>query len=645
MSSSATPNSRRIVLLSALILLVGLGVTATFWFLATTSSSTSASATPPDPRLSYKGEYLNIHPDVGYQGDEVCSSCHVEIARTYREHPMGRSMMPIADLAAKQDYTPKHRNPFDDLGVRMWVERKGDRIFHHAAAIEDSQQVWHQSQEVHHVVGSGTRGYSYLTELDGHLYQTPISWFSEKKIWDTSPGFPKVNWPGRPVAPGCLQCHADRTSHKPDHLRSYNTPAIAVHAIGCERCHGPGEKHVAKAEAGKCFGGEKDTSIVNPARLKWQLRENVCEQCHLNGMSRINRRGRDMLDFRPGLPLEEFFTILVKNPNMPDENKAVGQVEQMRDSKCFQKSSDENKLGCISCHDPHVKPSPEDRIKHFRDRCLTCHKQNDCSQNETLRRKTTAEDSCIVCHMPKRPAGDIAHTALTNHAIPRKPDGVSRKPAAWHPGELPVVNFYRDRLPANDLEVGRDMGIGLMQVAPKLKLNPVETVDLTRRALALLDPALKRPPNDALALTAKAEALLMLRRHEEGVKALRQAYQLEPKNEFIVGYLADLEYATKNYSEAKRYWREAIAIHPNYADYRNGLVTLLMQEKEWEQALEQARVLVKLEPSMQKLRETLVRCLLETGKKEEAAREFEILRKLRPQNIGQLEEWFKDKTK
>src|SRR3954449_6544391 len=43
--------------------------------------------------------YENARPGVAYVGDAACARCHSEIARTYREHPMGRSLAPTSEAA------------------------------------------------------------------------------------------------------------------------------------------------------------------------------------------------------------------------------------------------------------------------------------------------------------------------------------------------------------------------------------------------------------------------------------------------------------------------------------------------------------------------------------------------------------------
>jgi hypothetical protein len=99
--------------------------------------------------------------------------------------------------------------------------------------------------------------------------------------------------------------------------------------------------------------------------------------------------------------------------------RAVGHVEQMRNSACYQKSG--NELGCISCHNPHRLPTAGERVSYYQNRCLECHADRGCSLPRPARIAQNRADDCTACHMPALSASDIAHTALTDHSIPRHP--------------------------------------------------------------------------------------------------------------------------------------------------------------------------------------------------------------------------------
>jgi hypothetical protein len=201
---------RRALLTVVLVMLVGLGlagIRAWHWPARrpTDSADNSASAQLDDPRRAYDGPYRNIHPDVRYVGDAQCAGCHDDIARSYARHPMGRSLVPIESLMDRQSYTPNTNNPFSALGRRFEVDRQGKRLWHRQAILDDAgKPVIELSLEVGWVIGSGAKGYSYLFERDGYLFQTPISWFTQKQRWDLSPGFGPQVLTGRQVPAGCL---------------------------------------------------------------------------------------------------------------------------------------------------------------------------------------------------------------------------------------------------------------------------------------------------------------------------------------------------------------------------------------------------------------------------------------------------------
>ena len=81
--------------------------------------------------------------------------------------------------------------------------------------------------------------------------------------------------------------------------------------IDCQRCHGPGEKHVQLAGNPKARREDIRASIVNPSRLAPERQMEVCMQCHLETTSfplpnSIVRYERPPFSYRPGEPLADF---------------------------------------------------------------------------------------------------------------------------------------------------------------------------------------------------------------------------------------------------------------------------------------------------------------------------------------------------
>jgi hypothetical protein len=575
------------------------------WKNTSGSPPRSPTARLGDPRLDYTGPFQNIHPDVRYVGDARCAECHQNLAQTYHQHPMSRSLLPIAAVAPRQSYDGLHHNPFEALGKRFWLERRGDRVWHWQEPCNGPPNVAMQRKiEVHYVIGSGARGHSYLTNHDGYLFQTPISWYSQKHIWDVSPGYRDVFLPERPIPGTCLFCHANRAQFEEGSENHYREPIFDGHAIGCERCHGPGERHVENPGWRDPVTGV-DYTIVNPRHLEPALREAVCQQCHLAGEIRLQRRGRGLYDFRPGLSLEDFWAIFVQDRQPGEADRAVNHVEQMYLSRCFQGSA--GQMGCISCHDPHRAIGREHRVDYYRDRCLACHQPQGCSLPLTRRRQTQPDDSCIACHMPRYPTADIAHAAATDHRIARHAAPPSQPPSG---SRKSLVPFYRDRLDPHDPEQARDLGITLIQATFRGKLDML-TYPVS--PLALLEQAVQYDPDDLDAWEAKAGALLLQKRFTEALAAFETVLARSPRRERSLVQAARLAHQLQNRESARRYWQQAVDVNPWMPNYRHSLALILAEQQEWGDCGQQCEAWLRLDPASAEARALYVRCLASSG--------------------------------
>src|SRR5438270_3178647 len=64
----------------------------------------SATSLPTDPQMNSATPYLNVRPEVKYVGDAACAVCHAAISKTYRSHPMARSLTPVTAALAVERY-------------------------------------------------------------------------------------------------------------------------------------------------------------------------------------------------------------------------------------------------------------------------------------------------------------------------------------------------------------------------------------------------------------------------------------------------------------------------------------------------------------------------------------------------------------
>jgi predicted CXXCH cytochrome family protein len=510
---------------------------------------------------------------------------------------MGRSLAPVADLSPVERYGAEAGNPFEKFGFRFEVERRGGRLIHRETGPGPAGQPLARFEaDVHFAVGSGARGRTYLVEREGHLFQSPISWYSGKGIWDLTPGLQVGEHFERPAQLKCLFCHCNEVEPVPHTVNRYRAPLFRGHGIGCERCHGPGELHASAREreepptpAGKDGG---DDTIVNPGRLAPALRDAVCEQCHLQGEVRVERRGRALFEYRPGLPLDRLVSVFVRRPEFADGPTVGGHTEQMQASRCFQASG--GRLGCISCHDPHGVPAPMEKSAHYRDRCLRCHKYDSCSLTPAERRRESPGDSCIDCHMP-RAESRIAHTTVADHRVVRRPvPGQALAQARpLRPGEVPLLRFHQSHGSAEASDEARDLGLALAEVGmnhPKLGklLGPT--------ALPMLEAAAQAHPDDVAAWEARGFTLWQLGRRAEGLAALEAALARVPAREQALTYAAVLAAALGRNDEAVGYWKRAIAVNPWPSSYHDRLAKVLAERKDWAAAVAECDAALRLNP-------------------------------------------------
>src|SRR5207302_431327 len=165
-----------------------------------------------DPRLTYPTPYLNVDPGVKYVGNDRCADCHRSHVETYSRHSMGRSAALIAERESGERYDGASNNPFTTGGFVYQVERRDGRVVHKESHRDPQGKVLDtQEEEISFAIGSGGRGVSYAIDHEGYLFQSPISWFSQRERWDLSPGYlNRDSHFGRPLMPACLFCHCDR---------------------------------------------------------------------------------------------------------------------------------------------------------------------------------------------------------------------------------------------------------------------------------------------------------------------------------------------------------------------------------------------------------------------------------------------------
>jgi len=588
-----------------------------------------------DPRLAYTGPFRNVHPDVKYVGDQACTGCHKEICQSFHQHAMGRSVVPIESLAGKQHYDPVHHNPFTAVGREFRVEHQGGQVVHEEIFRDvQGREVVTTRVPVQYVIGSGSDAYSYLFVRDGRVFQSPITWFSQKQRWDLSPGYDgREDQFTRTATPECLFCHTNRVEHVPGTVNRYREPLFPLgQAIGCERCHGPGELHVRERKGNQDVNGRVDHSIVNPAHLELPLREAVCQQCHLEGDRRVTRRGRDPFDFRPGLPLYPFYSVFIPRPEFEGNGHFVGHFEQMHASRCYSQSK--GKLDCVTCHDPHT-PTSAIPPGWYRNTCVNCHQDKRCSLPLLERQKS--QDNCITCHMPREQTAEVRHTATTNHAIPKRPVKKALTPRPFKPGEIPLVYFFADQVSDKDPDVQRDLGLALWEVVQ----YPVPArQQLAALAVPYLEASLRRAPNDAPAREALAFLHNLLGRPQAALEQVELVLARSSRRETALAAAAEYAETLGDSDKALLYARKVCEVNPYIVTWRERLAQVLLARKDFDACIAECRAVLSFNPGTARIRALLAAALVRSGQIAAGEAEFETAIKLNPYNKKELRIWF-----
>lgn len=631
------PARVRLILLAALVLCVGGAVAYFLWpnpDRHTEPPFEFDEPAPPNPQLAFDTPFRNVRPSVAYVGDQACVACHAEIHKNFHAHPMGRSATTQSTDRYTPDTQPTFRSP---QGREYRVVVKDGRVVHtekHHAFDGSTQTTTPVYADI--VIGSGQLGKSYLCVRDGSVWQTGISWFSNTQRWDVSPGFVPGRHGTRSIVPGCLHCHVNQVEPIPGTINRYQEPLLGQQAaIGCERCHGPGQIHVAERMAAKDTK-IPDTSIVNPKHLAPALRDAICQQCHLQGEERVTRRGRDLFEFRPGLPLELFQSIYVKPPESVPYQKSVGQVEQIRSSKCATASN--GQLSCTSCHDPHVMPTAATKEQHYRQACQKCHVDKGCTAPRVERQ--AKNDACVQCHMTTGGSSNIPHASVTDHRITRKATTVPKVPSKV--GNLPFVLFHEQQPYSPDAdEKNRDLGIALGHFV--LDKEPSQT--LAEMSQKLLKEAVTRHPSDWAAWEMLARLHAQRGQWKDAYAAIRKALAIFPKNETALQHSAEYSFALDQFEQSLADGQAAVALNPGNLDNTIIVGNAYLGLEKTAEAYTAFQHVLDIIPTHANAQVGVAICLHRRGEHHAARVKLELATELDPPNAGRLREWFRQKTK
>lgn len=471
-----------------------------------------------------------------------CAACHSKQVSGYAQSGMAHSM----DIASRQE-SGTFRQAVSGAQFTVSNTRTGPW-----QTLETASELI--SLPLAYTVGSGSHAFGYIVQRGDHLFQSPLSYYTNRRAWDMAPGYEESKKPdfSRPVTVECLFCHSDKPLPIANTLNSYESPPFKGMGIQCDRCHGSSEAHLKKPVPG---------SIINPAKLEQSARDSVCEQCHLTGEARVPNPGKTITEFRPGQRAEDVYTVYVVRHDPEKTIKVVSQAEQLALSTCARKSA--GKLWCGTCHDPHA--ALVQSAGYYREKCLSCHAA-------TLSASHAAPtQNCVGCHMVKLPAKDGGHTAFTDHRINRRPAGEGSVAAAselvaWRNPDAPLLQR-------------RNLALALVTTGMEGS-NSEQVI----RGYRMLNRIEKELPNDAAVLTALGTILL----------------------------------TAKQPAEARLRFEHALELRAGYAPFEVNLASALMDEGKLQEGMGHLERAVQLDPLLWQGVELLRRAYIAQGQNAKA---------------------------
>jgi hypothetical protein len=363
----------------------------------------------------------------GFVGSAACRSCHTNIYTAHLKTAHYRDSRTASAATIKGSFEEGRNHFVYNSHMDVLMEQKDGHFFQ--TAFFNGHPT--ESEEFGIVIGSGRKGQTYLFWDADRLYQLPVSYYSALNVWANSPNYPtNLVYFGKRAVGQCMECHTSyaKVTETPDRGAVIDSTSI-VYGIDCERCHGPGARHVTwhTAHPGALTG----RYIVDAKRLSRQQRLDACALCH----SGFRKEFTPAFSFQVGDTLDNYSSAPYDTSATASLDVHGNQYGLLTASKCFRESDN---LDCSSCHDPHA--DEYGKTVAFSARCVTCHNGNSghsCSMPEVKKMIATVGSrasavNCIDCHMPSLPSNTITflvndqdqpmHDLIRTHLVAIYPD-------------------------------------------------------------------------------------------------------------------------------------------------------------------------------------------------------------------------------
>jgi tetratricopeptide (TPR) repeat protein len=608
-----------------------------------------------------------------YANPKLCAGCHPAIAKTWRLNGMGRSFASPRPEILVEDFTKSYHHIASDTHYQM-LNRGGVLVQRRYQIGFEGKETNADEKQIDYIVGSGDHMRTYVhRNADGTLLELPLAWYAEKGgYWAMNPGYDAPDYPyaRRQIAYDCMFCHNAYPTTPPGHDRLGDRPVYSgklPEGIDCQRCHGPGQKHIDTASTPGAKSAAIRAAIVNPARLDNDRQLEVCAQCHLKTTEfrlphAIKRYQRSDFSYRPGEPLASFVLTFDEAPGPKKDTRfeTASAVSRMLASQCFLKSN--GALKCTTCHDPHDIRHGSEATGHYNAVCRQCHTASFTA--EVAAGRHTAATGCIDCHMPKRRTEDIVHMVVTDHLIERK------KPAGDLLAEIvehhedpttsyhgAVVPFYPSPLPTSiedryylalaQVRDGANLEKGLPAYEKALDTlhspRPEPYLELAQalraagqpaRALVAFQDSLHRDPAYVPALLEYGAALKEAGQPAQAVAIAKRATASAPADPRAWNALGQAQLDLADFPGALTSLKHALTLDPEMPEAHNGAGIALAQTGDAAAGAAQFREAVRVLPNYGEAHGNLANVLAWAKDFRQAAYEFEQAVHLGPADVA-----------
>ena len=335
-------------------------------------------------------------------GSGECVLCHQQAHEAWTSSRHSKMVQPAVPGAVRGDFTVERLTL---RGEDYRVRRVGSQYF-----ITESFFTGEPTEHrVDYTLGNRRIQHYLATLEDGRVIVLPPSWDVLRREWfhnleiaapDQRQGIIPVQLWNK----NCFGCHvSDQVKGFRPAEGRYDTTWLDF-GTTCERCHGPGSRHVDKYKNLEAYGGDPEPHIVLQTRLDHERNSMVCAQCH-------SFRDQMAFGFAAGDDYFDFFFPLLEYTQEPSEDPTWypdGKTRRFSTNSLGIWQSECFVLGgatCTGCHtDPH-RPDIErnEQLQPTNNAlCTGCHEAIGADLTaHTFHAGDSAGSACVECHMPR----------------------------------------------------------------------------------------------------------------------------------------------------------------------------------------------------------------------------------------------------